>query len=218
MSNLSKETIEKFKDIFEKEKGEEISWGEADDGANNLLNFFNTLYDIAKQEQAWKKRLEKEPKGFCLDGNGRTCFICGDSIPDKQAWYDKYGIKCPLCKKAVSKKLVPATVAKDRNSWYSRYDLESRFNINKKAMTSFIKAGILKPRIIPSNGNTPHAYIFLIKENKDILPPKKLVESQMIKEVRDGQNWYHSEPWYKFVDPYKHLKDYKIMNYLELKR
>ncbi len=38
----------------------------------------------------------------------------------------------------------------------------------------------------------------------------------MIYEERDGQMYFHSEPWYRFVDPYKHLKEYKIMDYLQV--
>jgi len=62
-----------------------------------------------------------------------------------------------------------------------------------------------------------HTYVFLIKDNKDTLPPKKLTESKLVKEVRDGKEWFHSEPWYKFVkDPHKALMGYKIMDYLKV--
>lgn len=59
-----------------------------------------------------------------------------------------------------------------------------------------------------------HSRIFLIKDNKGFLPPKDLVESKMVKETREGKDWFHSEPWYKFVDPFEHLKDYEIMDYM----
>jgi hypothetical protein len=56
----------------------------------------------------------------------------------------------------------------------------------------------------------------LIKDNKDTLPPKKLTESQMVKEVKEGgKEWFRLEPWYRFVDPLEHLKGYKIMDYLK---
>lgn len=73
----------------------------------------------------------------------------------------------------------------------------------------------LKPRVVPNNLGKSHAYFFLIKDNKDTLPPKKLTESHMVKEAKeDGKEWYHSEPWYRFVDPFEHLKGYKIMDYM----
>jgi hypothetical protein len=43
-----------------------------------------------------------------------------------------------------------------------------------------------------------------------------MVESRMVKETIDGKDWYHSEPWYRFVDPHEHLKGYKIVDYLRV--
>ena len=106
--------------------------------------------------------------------------------------------------------------AKNKESWYSAYDLESRFNINRHGLKKFIKEGILKPRIVPNPSGKAHVQIFLIKDNVDTLPPKKLTESQLVKETKEGKDWYHSEPWYKFADPLVVLKDYKIINYLRV--
>ncbi|MBU1047034.1 MAG: hypothetical protein KKD89_04425 [Candidatus Omnitrophica bacterium] len=216
MATLSKELIQEFKDILEKKTGKEVSWQEASEGAYNLLRFAEVLFDCDIKEQQRQNKLKENPKGFYLEGAGYTCFICSQSISDKQAWYDKYGIKCPICQKAIDKKIIPASAAKHKDGWYSKYDLESCFNINKRLLTQFVKQGILKPRIVPSQTGKPHVQIFLIKDNKDILPPKKLTESHMVKKTIDGKDWYHLEPWYKFVDPLKHLKGYKIMDYLKV--
>ncbi len=118
--------------------------------------------------------------------------------------------------KAIDKKIIPALLAKNKDSWYSKYDLESRFNVNHHAMRRFIKQGVLKPRIIPNEGGKPYVHLFLIKDNKDTLPPKKLTESHMVKETKDGKDYYHTEPWYRFEkDPWKYLEEYKIMDYLQ---
>jgi hypothetical protein len=62
-----------------------------------------------------------------------------------------------------------------------------------------------------------HAYVFLIKNNKDTLPPKKLTERKLVKEISDGKEWFHPELWYRFIeDPHKTLKRYKIMDYLKV--
>lgn len=213
---LSKERIQEFKDILEKEKGEEVSWEEASEGAYNLARFAELIYDLEIKERRRKKKLEEFPKGFHLEGIGYSCSICGDSISNEETWYDKWGIKCLVCQKAIDKKIIPGSAAKNKESWYSKYDLESCFNINRHALNRFIKQGILKPRVVSDLSSRPHTYLFLIKDNKDILPPKKLVKSEFVKEIIDGKEWFHSEPWYKFVDPYKHLEDYKIMDYLNV--
>jgi hypothetical protein len=213
---ITDKQIKEFQEIHKKEYGEDISKEEAYESAHNLLGFVKTLYDIDLKDKQRQLKLKKHPKGFHIEGNGYSCFICGNSISNEETWYDKWGIKCLTCQKAIDKKVIPASIAKNKDSWYSKYDLESRFNINHHAIKSFIKEGILKPRIIRHDSNRPHVYLFLIKDNKDTLPPKKLTESQTVKEVKkDGEEWFHSEPWYRFVDPFEHLKEYKIINYLK---
>jgi hypothetical protein len=212
---LSDKTIKEFKELLEKRTGKEVSWREAEEGANNLAGFADLLYKQANIEHGWELKLKDNPKGFHLEGNGYTCAICRKSVSNEETWYDKWGIKCLICQKAINKRIIPGSVAKNDNTWYSEYDLDDRFNINKHAMKRAVKQGILKPRIIPSASGRPYEYLFLIKDNKEVLPPKKLTESHLVKEVKeDGKEWFHSEPWYRFVDPLEHLKGYRIMNYL----
>ena len=212
---LSDKSIKEFQVIYKKKYKKDISWEDAREGAYGLACLAELMYDQAIVEHKRKLRLKDSPKGFHLEGVGYTCFICKNSISNEETWYDKWGIKCLICQKAIDKKIIPASVAKNENSWYSKYDLESRFNIDRHAMKRFVKKGILKPRIVPNDSGRPHAYLFLIKDNKNTLPPKKLTESHMVAEEKDGKAWHHLEPWYKFVDPFEHLKGYKIMNYLK---
>lgn len=212
----SEEKIKEFQEIYKKEHGIKISYKEAADGAHGLLRFVEIIYEAWLEDERRKKKLKESPKGFHLEGRGYTCFICSANISDQETWYDKYGIKCLICQKAIDRKIIPATAASNKEGWYSKYDLESRFNLDRHALKRFAKAGILKPRVVPSVAGRPHAEIFFIKDNKDTLPPKKLTESQQVKETIDGKDWYHSEPWYRFVDPFEHLKGYKIMEHLRV--
>lgn len=206
-----------YKDSIEKESEKEISWEDASEGAYNMMRFTEVIYDYAIRENERKLKLKKNPKGFHLEGNGYSCSICGGIISNEETWYDTLGIKCLVCQKAIDKRIIPGSVAKKEYSWYSKYDLESSFNINSHVMKKFIKEGILKPRIVPNSAGKPHVYLFLIKDNKDTLPPKKLIKSQMVKEMdNDGKEWFQLEPWYRFVDPHKALKGYKIMDYLKV--
>ncbi len=214
--SLSEKSIEEFKEIYRKEYGKELSQAEAFEMANGLVNFFKLLVDQDNIDRRRKMRLKDEPKGFHIEGVGYTCFVCSDSISNEETWYDKYGIKCMTCQKAIDKHQIPATAASNKESWYSKYDLQSRFNIDHHGVKRLIKAGVLKPRIVPSATGTPHAYLFLVKDNKDTLPPKQLTESESVKESKDGKDWYHSEPWYKFVNPTEALKGYKIMDHLRV--
>ena len=194
----------------------EFTWEEASDAAYRLAGLAEIAFDSWKEDCRRKKKLEENPKGFVLDGVGFTCAVCHNGTHEGANWYDKWGIKCTTCQKAIDKKIIPGSCAKNDNCWYSKYDLESRFNIDRRALNRFIKQGYLKARIVPNESGKPHTHLFLIKDNRDTLPPKKLTESHMVKETREGKDWYHMEPWYKFFDPVERLKGYKIMDYIEV--
>jgi len=212
---LTKERIQEMKDIMEKEYGKEYTWKEATEAAYNMQNLAHVLYDFMIEDMKRQKRLEENPKGFHLDGEGYTCAICGQSCSKENTWYDKYGVKCMACQKGVDRKQVPASIAKNRDNWYSSYDLQSCFNVRSSTIRKWVREGVLKPRTITNDDKKPHIQVFLIKDNKDTLPPKKLVESKTIKETKNGQDWFRVEPWYKFVDPFEYLKSYKIMKYMK---
>ncbi len=211
---LSEERIQEMKVLLEKEKGVEVSYEEASEASYNLAGLAEILFDCWLKDEQKKKKLKEFPKGFHIEGVGYTCVICGNSFSNEETWYDKWGNKCIVCQKAIDKKIIPGSCVKNNESWYSKYDLESRFNIDRHALKKFINKGILKPRIVPNENGKPRAQLFLIKDHKDTLPPKKMTESKMVKETKDGKDWYRSEPWYRFVDPFEYLKEYKIMNHM----
>lgn len=215
MAQLSEKSIGEFKKIFEQESGKKISLEEARESGERLVALYKILFDLYLEQEKWKRRLETEPKGFALSGNGRNCAICGNPTKETTNWYDKWGIKCLTCQKAIDKKKISGSIAKSHNNRYSPYELEDRFGIKKQTQKSWVKEGLLKARIVPNESGGIHYYIFLIKDNKEFLPPKKMTEPHMVSEDKDGKIYYHLEPWYRFVDPYKHLKNYKIMEHLE---
>jgi hypothetical protein len=59
--SLSKESIEKFKEIFKKEYGKELSDQEAYESATNLMGLAEVLYKCAQKDYQRKQQLKKEP-------------------------------------------------------------------------------------------------------------------------------------------------------------
>jgi hypothetical protein len=167
------------------------------------------------QDTRRKKMLEESPKGFHLDQTG-TCLICGQSTSHEKSWYDRYGLKCLNCQKAINRKIIPVAIAIDKEKWYSKYDLESYFNIKSALLIKYIKHAILKDRIILDENKNVHFQLFLIKDNKNVLPPKKLLKSRITKTMVDGEEYLTDEYWYEFADKklVDHLKKYKIIHYL----
>lgn len=213
---IPEKRLKELKELLEKEHGREFSDVEVQEAGNTLCGLAEILYDHWQEEARREKKLKESPNGFVLEGVGYSCFICGSSTPEGGNWYDKYGIKCTVCQRAVRRKEIPASLAKNKESWYSKYDLERSFNLNRHDIKRWVKQGLLKARTVSREDGGVHVQLFLIKDHKGFLPPKKLVKFQMVKETKDGKDFYHSEPWYRFVDPHEHLKDYKIMDYLEV--
>lgn len=213
---LQPKDIQELKDILKKECGRKFTWEEATDAAYRLTGYAELAFKCWQEDERRKRKLEEFPKGFKLDGVGYTCFICGSGTLAGENWYDKYGIKCLICQGAVDRKEIPGSLAKNKETWYSQFEIERAFNVKGAALRRWIKDRVLKARTVTYDGKGVHMYLFLIKDNQEMLPPKKMVESRLVKETRDGKDWYHSEPWYRFVDPYEYLKDYRIMDYLRL--
>jgi len=169
-----------------------------------------------EKEKELAERLEREPKGFHREGTGYTCSICRDTTPAGDNWYDKWGMKCLVCQWAIDHHEIPASLAKNEDSWYRKYDFERYFNVKGQTLNKWVRNGILKPRIVSRYGKGEHTQVFLIKDNKDFLPPKKLLESKRGKLAEQGESESRLYPWYCFGDPHEILKGYKIMDYLRV--
>lgn len=207
---ISKEQIEEFKRIYKEEYGKELSDEEAYDAAYRVAGFAKLAFDHYVEDKRRKRKLKENPKGFSLEGDGHyTCPICGGTIIANEMWYDKYGQKCMTCQKAIDKKIIPGSAVKDRDSWYSTWEFDSYFKMKTPTVNKLVRQNILKARVIPDINHS----IFLIKDNIDVLPPKKLLESRS---VQVSENTYSSQRWYEFQDPREVLKDYKILEYIKI--
>ena len=85
-----------------------------------------------------------------------------------------------------------------------------------QTLNKWVHNGIVKPRIVSRYGKGEHAQVFLIKDNKDFLPPKKLLESKRGKLAGQSESESRLYPWHCFGDPHEILKEYKIMDYLRV--
>lgn len=212
MEEPTEKEIQNIKDILEKEHGREFTWEEATKAMWDMKNFARIAYQLFAQETNRQDRLKENPKGFHLDDGG-SCSICGGSALKENSWYDKNGLKCMPCQKAIDGKIIPTSIIKDKESWYSKYDLASYFNIKGADLNRLVKQSFLKDRIIPGEKKKVHFQIFLIKDNKDVLPPKKFLKSRTIKVMHKGEEYFTQEPWYEFADEklITRLAKYKIL-------
>lgn len=182
----------------------------------NFQQLSKFLEEMKEKDDARQKKLEENPKGFHLEGAGYTCAICHGSTPEGDNWYDQYGIKCLVCQKAIDEGEIPPHLAKDKDCWYTKYDIERSFNVKSPTLAKWVRQGIIKPRIVSHYGKGTHYELFMIEDNKDFLPPKNLVESEYVN-VKDGDKVEkRNVPWYQLYNPHERLKGYKIMDHLRV--
>ncbi|KND51849.1 MAG: hypothetical protein ABA06_01150 [Parcubacteria bacterium C7867-001] len=185
---VSDELIEQLKEESRK-KGEEMSDEDAREGAQNLVGFFDLLWEMSKKDSIKKKRLKTEPDGFPVDGT-YTCLVCSNRIDETNGWYDWYGQTCLLCRKAVKDGMIPTYIFLHRNSYFSMSSLKYRFDIKHQTAKKYIKEGTLHPRIILNETGTPYEYLFLKKEN-----PALIERYSASRKSYDRHNKKRAEAW-----------------------
>jgi hypothetical protein len=169
--NMTDKEYAEFKALC-KEKGiyydTEAEYREA---ARNLLQYVKLSYDLAREHYGWEQRLKKEPAGFAIASEGRSCCLCHQSVIG-EVWYDKWGMKCMTCQEALNKKIVPGYVFKDsdNNRHVTASQLSWKYGLHQQTINKLIRQGRIKPRIIPK-GIT----LFLKSENPEL--PKIIQEA-----------------------------------------
>ena len=135
----------------------------------------------------------------------------------KALWHNDYGYKCIPCQLAFDQGIYPKEILRAKASYYTDAELNQYFNLKGKILDGWIRAGMLRPVIIPcEKPNQIHFRLYLLSEHKDFLPPKSLLEVMQVKESREnGQDYFSFETnWYNLVNPAVHLKDYEIIKFI----
>ena len=151
-----------------KEHGKEVSDEEAHQGARDLVGFFELLLKFDREDRQRKERLKKEPDGFPVHGQF-NCSACGRMINETTGWYNWYGVSCFICRKAVKDGIIPPFIFQNRDSYFTMYGLDSSFKIKYMTAKKYIRLGKLISRIILDENGKPYAYIFLKKENPELI-------------------------------------------------
>ncbi|NCI51395.1 hypothetical protein GWC95_15810 [Sediminibacterium roseum] len=209
--------LQLFKTALEKEHEREFTEREIKKSFQLLEFFAEVAIDNAMTEAERKKRLETTPRGFHLEG-AHTCELCRSIFRNESTWYDAYGIKCINCQSAIDRQIVSPKLHLYPERFYTLYDLEQLFNLDKKLVQRWTKDRILKARIIPKGKRGVHFTLFLVKDNKDFLPPKYLVEPTGIIEEVDGRKEYiFPVQWYRlYKNPIARISKYGIAKYLSV--
>lgn len=212
----TKKDIQEIKAALEKQHGREFTEKEAIQAIWDIRHLARIGYERIQEKSRRDDLLKKNPKGFHWEEAG-ACELCGDMTSGENSWLDKYGLKCMLCQKAINSKKVPGSIIEKKESWYSKYELEMFFNITGPDLTKYLKSGFLKERFVAGDKRTKHLQLFLLKDNKDVLPPKKLLKSRVVKVNHNGEEFFTTENWYEYADKklLKKIAKYKIIHCLK---
>lgn len=172
--SISDMDLEEFLKISKKEGIEYKNREEAKRSADDLIKLAELMYDIYQEDKARKDRLEKEPNGYSMNGNGRSCALCSQPVSGDM-WYDKWGMKCMDCHEAFKKKIVPGYVFTDKDNLkhVTASTLSWKLDIPVITIKKLVRQKRLKARYIESNDTI----VFLRNENPDI---KKVIEEEKI--------------------------------------
>lgn len=164
MHQLTEREFASFKKICDDKDIRYDTEAEYRDAARNLIEYVRLSYEIAKEQYGWELRLKKEPDGFWLSSEGRTCYVCHASVKG-QIWFDKWGLKCANCHDAFKKKIFPGYILKDRDNEKHVTDsqLNWKYGLHPQTIKKLTRAGLLTARNVP-NGPA----IYLKKENPDL--------------------------------------------------
>lgn len=210
--SLSQKAVEDFQRVFKEQYGEDMNYEEAEEAGTRLVELYSILFKFKVEEERMKMKLKGNPKGYELENKGgRQCLICRQS-PDP-LWYDRYGQKCITCQKAIENGDVPGYVCRNRESWYSVFDFDYYFHMKSQTVRKLERNGVLNARIVKANGSN-YQYVFLLEENKGILPSKKLLKGTSAR-MSENPDLITLINWYEYQDPKEVLADYGILEHIK---
>ena len=172
--------------------------------------------DVVLKEMEDEEKLERFPDGFHYEEK-KACVICSRVVSGEHSWFDKHGLKCIPCQRALDSGIIPYELTQSKDSFYTAVQLELDFGLSGKLLKLWKKDGTIRSRIIPNlDGKGTHFELFLLSDNEKFLPPHELLRiGGPVKEIgANGIEEFVFYPWYCFVDPIEHLKDYGICSYM----
>lgn len=199
---------------FLKEDGKEETAGY---GEERLLNLVARIVaDAVLREVEDEEKLKQFPDGFHY-GEEKACVICSRVVSGEQSWFDRHGLKCITCQRALESRIVPYEATQSKDSFYTAVQLELNFGLKGKTLRRWKRNGTIRSRLIPElDGKGTYFELFLLSDNEQFLPPHEMLRiGGPIRETdANGAEEFVFYPWYCFVDPIEHLKDYGISRYL----
>ena len=162
--DLIAETKKEFKDEY----NTEMSDSEVNEALNSLANLFGAFAEMEVENIRKQNRLKKEPKGFPIETQ-HNCIVCHRMIDPETGWYDHNKQKCLSCQKAVDEGVLPSFICHHKESFFLTWELKEYFKIHSATARKLVREEKLIARVTRDDQNKVQEYIFLKKENPDLI-------------------------------------------------
>lgn len=166
---IKDKSLEKFREILERDSKRKWSDDEVKDSVDRLTRFCTLIIDMYREEKLKEKKLEEFPTGYHLDDREGQyhCNICYKYITGEETWYDKYGLKCMDCQRNIDNGIIPGEICKNEDLWFKSWQLKSDLGIHPMTAKKLVREGKLKVKNLVDTTGKPYFQIYLISENKE---------------------------------------------------
>jgi len=137
-------------------------------------------------ENVRKRRLEKEPDGFLLDGDEiYTCMVCRENTEGNRIWWTLDGITCFDCHLNIKNGNIGTEVIKNKGIWLQNWQIADECGIHPSSLQKLRRQGLLKGKDLKREDGTSYCTLYLINENKEFFKkyPRKPKQKMVITDL-----------------------------------
>ncbi len=172
---ITDQSLQKYKEILERDSKRKWSDDEVREAIERLTQFASLIIDIFLEEKKKERKLEEFSNGYHLDDREGQyhCNICYRYITGEETWYDKYGLKCMDCQRNIDNGTIPGKICKNEDLWFKNWQLKSDLGIHPMTAKKLVREGKLKVRNLIDTTGKPYFQVYLVSENKEFLKTVK---------------------------------------------
>jgi|Napbiome12C3dose_1001474.scaffolds.fasta_scaffold00001_70 hypothetical protein len=141
--------------------------------SHNLVQFARMSGEFKGIENVRKRRLEKEPEGFFLEGGEGpySCWICGENRYGSEIWWNLDGLRCVDCWRNIKEGVIPSLKHRydNGNTYFQDWQIKSDFGIHSSTARKLRREGLLYGRDLKKENGSIYCTIYLDEENKEFL-------------------------------------------------
>lgn len=140
---------------------------------HNLVQLARIFGKMEGVENMRKRRLKKEPDGFCLKAQEGpySCRICGENRYGNEIWWNLDGMRCSDCWRNIQEGVIPSLehqYDKDK-SYFTDWEVKSDYGVHPATREKLKREGKLIGRELKKEDGTAYYTVYLKEDNAEFL-------------------------------------------------